>query len=695
MTMFFDPAVFGNLSAVLLFVLLGGLLLVQWRGQQVSGVLILASMASAVMFCLQALAPQDSGLWAFLLKLLEIVRNTAWLGFLYVVTGRHLSGLPTSGRRWLLVAVSGLPLLLTGLLLYPLFSGTPYAPMLVGVNLEHILFIGNALLGLHLLEQLFRGMSPAGRWAVKFICFGLGGIFVYDLFLYSNAVLFRTIDGDLVAARGLVNAMCVPLIAMAVVRLREWDMTLFISRHVIFHSTAVLVAGIYLVIMAAAGYYIRNFGGEWGGTLHIAFLFGAILLLLVMFFSTDLRANLRVFLVKHFYKNKYDYREEWLGFARTLAECKENTEYYRTMIKAVTDVVKSPGGALWLRDSEGHFSLVEKNGIHDRLDTEIPGQEPFVRFMESRRWILNVDECRSSPEKQEEPALPQWIIESTMLWVIVPLFNANTFNGFMILARPHGNPTFDWEDRDLLKTVGYQTAAYIALLRTSDALSEARQFETFNRLSAFMVHDIKNIMAQLTFISSNYPKYRDNQEFINDAVETITHATEKMKKLLGYLGRGQIVAAPILQKIDPDVLIRSVIARRAIARPEPQLRQTMTGLVIHAEMDKLASALEHLIQNAQEATNESGNVWLTLEYRDSQAMIRISDDGCGMDEEFMRTRLYRPFDTTKGNAGMGIGVYESREIIREIGGSMKVESRPGQGTVFTLALPCTLDSAVN
>jgi len=289
--------------------------------------------------------------------------------------------------------------------------------------------------------------------------------------------------------------------------------------------------------------------------------------------------------------------------------------------------------------------------------------------------------------------MPQWIIESSMLWVIVPLFNADMFTGFMILARPHGNATFDWEDRDLLKTVGYQTAAYIALLKTSDALSEARQFETFNRLSAFMVHDIKNIMAQLTFITSNYPKYRDNQDFLNDAVETITHATEKMKKLLGYLGRGQIITPPNLQKIEPDALIRTVISRRHISRPEPQLRQSLTGLVIHAEKDKLASALEHLIQNAQEATGESGNVWLTLEHRDNQALIKIGDDGCGMDEEFIKTRLFRPFDTTKGNSGMGIGVYESREIIHEIGGSIKVESRPGQGSVFTLGLPCSLESS--
>jgi putative PEP-CTERM system histidine kinase len=204
-----------------------------------------------------------------------------------------------------------------------------------------------------------------------------------------------------------------------------------------------------------------------------------------------------------------------------------------------------------------------------------------------------------------------------------------------------------------------------------------------------MVHDLKNIVAQLTFITSNFPKYRDKPEFIDDAVETISHASDKMKKLLGSLGKSQVVSPPNLQKVDLAGLLGTIIARRSLAQPEPVLGKSVPGLIVRVEKDKLASALEHLIQNAQEAADVHGHVWLDLEQLDNQARITITDDGCGMDEEFIKTRLFKPFDTTKGNAGMGIGVYESREIIREIGGSIRVSSRPGVGTEFTIILPCT------
>ncbi len=672
-----------------MFLVLSILLLVNWRGQRVAGVLILASILSVLLFTVEAVYPSADGIPTVLSRLLEVARNTAWLTFLYILLSKQSTSHQSGIFRLVLPFIAGLAVLQSVVILYPVSGEYGTIIFLSGVRTEFIAFIAMAMCGLLLLEKLYRSTNPAGRWALKFMCFGIGGIFAYDLFLYSDAVLFRNLEIHLLDVRGVINGICVPLIALSVVRNPNWEMQLFVSRHVIYHSTAALAAGIYMIIMAAAGYYVRSFGGVWGPQLQIVFLFGALVILVVLFFSTELRARLKIFLAKHFYKNKYDYREEWLGFVRNLADNSASSDIYKTIIKAVCDVVKSPGGALWLQESEGHLALVDKTVFHDDVQNEIPADEDFVGYMKTHRWIINIDEYRMSAKKYNNLALPGWITASERIWLILPLFNGDNLSGLMMLARPHGNVSFDWEDVDLLKTVGFQTAAYIALLRTTDALSEARQFETFNRLSAFMVHDLKNIVAQLTFITSNFPKYRDKPEFIDDAVETISHASDKMKKLLGSLGKSQVVSPPNLQKVDLAGLLGTIIARRSLAQPEPVLGKSVPGLIVRVEKDKLASALEHLIQNAQEAADVHGHVWLDLEQLDNQARITITDDGCGMDEEFIKTRLFKPFDTTKGNAGMGIGVYESREIIREIGGSIRVSSRPGVGTEFTIILPCT------
>jgi signal transduction histidine kinase len=110
-------------------------------------------------------------------------------------------------------------------------------------------------------------------------------------------------------------------------------------------------------------------------------------------------------------------------------------------------------------------------------------------------------------------------------------------------------------------------------------------------------------------------------------------------------------------------------------------------LVLRASRERFITVLGHLIQNAKEATGEQGRVEVNVYRRDHRAVIEIHDNGCGMDERFIRERLFRPFNTTKGNAGMGIGVYESREFVHALGGEIDVTSKPGAGTTFFLRLP--------
>ncbi|NNE38612.1 MAG: PEP-CTERM system histidine kinase PrsK, partial [Gammaproteobacteria bacterium] len=350
------------------------------------------------------------------------------------------------------------------------------------------------------------------------------------------------------------------------------------------------------------------------------------------------------------------------------------------------------GGALWLKNSDGDYFLVETNNFNEFTEDEISKDEAFVIFLNSREWVINLDDYRIDGGKTEGPHIPDWLLSPYNNWLIQPFYEGGRLLGFMVITRPHGNVEFNWEDIDLLKTVGFQTAAYISLLRTSDALSEARQFETFNRLSAFMVHDIKNIVAQLNFIVSNYSKFGDNKDFIVDAMDTIRNATEKMQKLLGYLGKGQMLNITSKQKIDLISLLKNIVNARGADNPVPVLNTSCSEIIFWTDRDKLGSALQHLVQNAQEATQDNGNVWIEVEQTNKDIVLKIADNGCGMNETFIKTRLFKPFDTTKGNAGMGIGVYESREIIREMGGSLRVESRPGEGTEFSIILKKQDDS---
>jgi putative PEP-CTERM system histidine kinase len=204
-------------------------------------------------------------------------------------------------------------------------------------------------------------------------------------------------------------------------------------------------------------------------------------------------------------------------------------------------------------------------------------------------------------------------------------------------------------------------------------------------MSTFVVHDLKNLVAQLSLMNANAEKHKDNPEFQRDMLETLNHSVQKMKLLLQKLSRTENAEKPLPLAVEQ--VVRHAVALKSAFEPRPQLVVEVPGLKVMADRERLERVVGHLIQNAIEATPRDGHVMIRLCRRDPDAVeIEISDTGEGMSEEFIRERLFKPFDSTK-SAGMGIGVFESREYITELGGVLEVSSQPAHGTTFKVVLP--------
>jgi len=221
---------------------------------------------------------------------------------------------------------------------------------------------------------------------------------------------------------------------------------------------------------------------------------------------------------------------------------------------------------------------------------------------------------------------------------------------------------------------------------------DARQFEAFNRLSAYVVHDLKNIVAQLSLIVINAKRHRENPVFVDDAFATVENTVGKMKRMLSQLRQGHMDSRDNSQ-IELNATLADVVKNHSNEHPVPEFISTENDMIIIANIDRFSVVIGHLIQNAQEATPDDGFVRLSACREGDHALLLIKDNGCGMDKLFLRERLFRPFDTTKGNAGMGIGVYESREFIHSLGGQLDVHSEVDEGTTFFIRLK--LASTVN
>lgn len=672
-------------SAALAYLLLALVLGLKWKKQWQWTVFFLAAVASSVWAALFA-AWFGLGLRvAGLAQLAEVLRGAGWTIFLLMLMrpANNIAGKQLVNTRPFTIAVvayQGLLLLATlvvGLGLWSALAG------LVETSARAI----TAVVGLLLVEQLFRSSTEHERWSMKFACLALAGLFVFDFYLYSDAMLFHAVNPEILAARGFVNALLIPLFLVSLNRNLEWTKGIAVSRRILFHSTALIGSAGYLLLMAAAGYYLRFFGGQWGGVLQMAFLFAAALLLFVVLFSGAVRSKLRVFISKHFYQYSYDYREEWIRFTRVLSAAGPGLG--QRVIEAVAQLVESGAGTLFVARHAGQFDA-DAQWNSSLVCPAVQADSELCLFMLQKQWIVDLQDYRSAPEKYDDIVIEPWLLKNPAAWLLIPLIFQGRLFGFILLERSRSKIELNWEILDVLKIAASQAVSYLAQQESADGLMIARQFESFNRMSTFIVHDLKNMVAQLSLMMVNAEKHQDNPEFREDMLETIDHSIQKMKTLLQKLARG--VEADHVRALALDELLRRVIESKSPYEPKPELRVAQAGIMVRANRERLERVLGHLIQNAIEATPRQGLITVSLCLHQGTVELEIADSGAGMSEEFIRDKLFSPFVSTKV-AGMGIGVFETREYIEQLGGRLEVSSQLDKGSCFKISLPVNNNEA--
>ena len=546
-----------------------------------------------------------------------------------------------------------------------------------------LLFIVLNLWILVLLEQLYRNANLQVRWAIWPLVIALASVAIFDFVLYAQATMVDGIDFDFWYSRGFLALFVAPLLLISTRRVKNGEVRIFVSRNVVFYSSMLMIAGAYLLLMALAGYVINYIGGEWGSLVSIGFLMLSGIVLIALLITESLRRRVKVFIAKNFFANKYEYRDEWLNLIEKI-ETSSGENHYQMATQIMMSKVNALRGAIIQKVTEQHYQQRFSHGINivDSIEEQLV---EVGQFCQQQGWIVDVNEYEQSPAIYPDLALDVELFKQHNIQIIVPIFIGKAFYGLFVLADENKIKRLNWEDRDLLFAVSKQLGNFISLYEATDKLSESKQFDAFNRMSAFLVHDLKNVQAQLALITTNAEKHRDNPEFVNDVFETVESATERLAKVLSQLRKKQVEQSTH-RKVSLSEIIQKVVSQCNVQQPKVTFLHDGN---CHSLIDdeSFHSVMHHLIQNSQEATENHGWVKVTLAEKKRTIRITIEDNGCGMSEEFINTRLFRPFDTTKGNAGMGIGVFEAKQFFESMAGIIKVESTPNQGTVFIIDLP--------
>ena len=642
----------------------------------------IAAIGVSAAWALTSLAAQLTGSapWAIASGLLDLARYAAW--FVFAIVLLQPAGPQQRARSVMLFGVASIAVVAVGVLVLAGAMGSERPGSLArNVPLASLTL---PVLGLVLVEQLFRNAAEASRWHSKPLCLGLACIFLFDIYLHSNVLLFGQFDADSVTIRSAVHALPVSLLYIATKRHSDWSSSFQVSRDAAFHTATLMLVGVYLLVISAIGYYVRHVSGDWGGALGLALVVVSLVLLALLLFSGTLRAKVRVFVGKNFFRYRYDYRNEWLRFTSRLAADSSPREVGGLVVRGLAEMLHSPSGALWYRDAEASQLVQAARWNAPRSSAVEPVVSPFARFMLEREWVVDLDEYRAHPERYEGAQPPPWLADNPQHWLAVPLIVGDQLTGIVVIERPHAALQVNWEVRDLLKTASRQAASFLALMHATDALLEARKFDAFNKMSAFVVHDLKNIVAQLSLMMQNARRLKDNAEFQEDMLTTVENSLEKMRRMMMQLRSGETPAGT-----SAGVALAAVIERiraSAVARGRAIDVHVVDRVVTRGHEERVERVLGHIVDNAIDASRPADAIEVRLSRENGQAKIVVRDSGQGMSPEFLNNRLFKPFDSTKAN-GMGIGAYESRQYIHEIGGSLAVESEPGRGTVVTVLLP--------
>jgi putative PEP-CTERM system histidine kinase len=672
-------AAIGYALAAVLYFLFTALLLSRWRNRSQSQVLAIATFASTVWA--GVLAAQSSELYSigYLATASEWLRDICWLIALTMV----LRGLDESHKTEKVAIRYAVLLPMLAIVLFALYRSRSVEPLSAVLLVVGGLVLSSVLLVLA--EQIYRNSPVDSRSGLKYFCLAIVSMFLYDTAMYAWSLIERSITPDFWAARGYVNAFFVVPLAYSVNRTFRLSLDALLPRQILFYTFALTGIGAFLGLLIAGDYFIQIYGGTWTDVGRIVFLVGGLAVGATLLISASFKARVRVLLLKTLFKYKYDYRREWLRFIGTLSE--SGTEHVpTTAIRAVAQIVNSPGGIAWARQQdEESYLLVGSWRCVLPILSSVKQRSSLIRFLEARQWIIDLNEMREHPSRYEGLDLDPPFNEQEDWWLIVPMVLGNRLFGFIVLLKPRVVPTLNFEDHDLLKTVGRHVATHIDQAESDRRLAESKQFGAYNRLTAFLMHDLSNLVAQQSLVVKNAERFRQNPKFVDDAIDTIAHSVSRMKRLMEQLTSDS--TAPGKQQIDLRESLKSAAKRCQPQQPAPDLQIGDAPIPVQADPERLITVFEHLFRNAQDATMNNGRVTVQTSLANGTANITITDTGCGMSSEFIRERLFRPFDSTKGSQSMGIGAYQARDYVRTLGGQMEVTSGVGVGTTFSVRLP--------
>jgi len=595
------------------------------------------------------------------------------------------------GWKWIILASFAVPVLLVSVAGGHLFIGSRYAfakqtwllalgPSGYAFFVFHLLF---SVLVLTNLEKTLRTSYGAIRWQIKFSILGIGLIFAARVYTSTQTLLYSIVDTRLFSINSSVLVVANILLIVSALRNRLREASIYVSQDFLYNSLTLLASGFYLLMLGIT-VKLAIYLGLSETLFQSAFIvLLALLGTAALLLSEHVRYKLRRYIHRHFRRPFYDYRKIWTDFTHRTGSMTDTRHLCSAVAKTLSETFLTSAVSIWLVDEDlrrpvltASTALSAGQAGGESADDEaavlaerMRGQQEPVD-MESPGWELFSQPLSS-------------FLEAAKIRYCVPLAAGGEFMGIITINTPAG-PPFSIEEFDLLKTFADQAAALILNQKLFESLGRAREMQAFQSLSAFFMHDLKNIASTLSLTLQNFPVHYDNPEFRTDALKMISNSREKIQKMCGQLS--VLNQKFEIRKCDCD--LNEIVAATLSNLNLNCVVVTNLGTLPRTLLDpeQMQTVILNLVLNADESSACNGETRIETRRDKDKLVLSVIDTGCGMSSEFMKKDLFRPFRTTK-NGGSGIGLYQSRKIVEAHGGTIEVQSVEGSGSTFRVILP--------
>ncbi|MSN27238.1 MAG: PEP-CTERM system histidine kinase PrsK [Geobacter sp.] len=669
-----------SIIAVIALLLLAGLSLCRDRSRSGLFLCIVLSVTSLLEFfdLISLNATIDALVWKKYALVCEALLAPTWV--ICSLTYARQAGPWRVGRVFkfiLIVAFS--PALLP--LIKPL-NAFIYAPdfpterLLFLNNIGYFYFIGLMVwlvFSLVNFEKTFANASPSSQVQMKFDIIGIGTMLSVQIFYFSQALLYRTINMGYLPVRSFMYLVAATMMFYSMYR-RRGEVRIQVSRQAAFKSVVLVAVGIYLLLISLLGEGMQHFGVSFPRTVTISFIFLSGIALLILILSGRVRREVKVALHKNFYQHKHDYRTQWLSFTKQLSTSRTSDELLMRILEVYCEIFGIDGAALFLYEAScGEYSVTSSFRMGP-FSSGVARENSLVSFMEKNDWVI----CVKDENPEIMPENRNFFIDNDISF-IVPLFDGTHLEGFIVLGRAiKEDETYIYEDYDLMKTIARQASLAILHQNLSEQISQSREIEAIGNVTAFVAHDLKNQVSNLSLIVENAARHIQNPEFQQDMLQSLGNTVGRMQKLIGRLknlGEKQFYNPQMVNLLD-------LVESTAASITGYKIIVSGVAVMVRVEEDQIKNVVMNLLINAIEASDSLDPVVIEVGCS-SSPYIRVTDWGCGMTSRYIRNELFKPFRTSKSH-GLGIGLYQCRKIVEAHNGRIEVASVAGRGTVFTV-----------